>query len=77
VARHRPDLFDRATDLLFGICSHRPPLLFGHITDGAPVGALAELLAASVNPMVVGFSRSPAEIEGKPALIVELHWLPH
>jgi len=59
------ELFSRATDLLFNhslLNGH--PKFFGYITSSpAPVGALADLLAASVNPNVGANILSPMATE--------------
>jgi aromatic-L-amino-acid decarboxylase len=57
------------------------PRFFGYITaSAAPVGALADLLAAAVNPNVGGWQLSPmaSEIEGQSVRwIAELLGMPH
>lgn len=55
------ELFDRATDLLFKhSLFNGHPKFFGYITSSpAPIGALADLLAAAVNPNVGANILSP------------------
>jgi glutamate/tyrosine decarboxylase-like PLP-dependent enzyme len=59
------DLLDQATSLLFDhslFIGH--PKFWGYITSsGAPIGALADLLAAAVNPNVGAFVASPVATE--------------
>jgi glutamate/tyrosine decarboxylase-like PLP-dependent enzyme len=55
------DLFSRATDLLFNHSLYNGhPRFFGYITSSpAPIGALADLLGAAVNPNVGAHILSP------------------
>lgn len=55
------ELFDKTTDLLFGhSLFNGHPRFFGYITSSpAPIGALADLLAAAVNPNVGANVLSP------------------
>lgn len=63
------ELFDEAADLLFDhSLFNGHPRFWGYITaSAAPIGALADLLAATVNPNVGGFVASPiaSEIEAQ------------
>ena len=63
------ELFDEATDLLFGhSLFNGHPKFWGYITSSAaPIGILADLLAASVNPNVGAAALSPiaSEIEAQ------------
>ena len=58
-------LLEEAADLLFGHSLYNGhPRFFGYITSSAaPIGALGDLLAASVNPNCGGFSLSPMATE--------------
>lgn len=62
-------LLDRATDLLYAHSTFNGhPRFYGFITSSAaPLGALADLLASSVNPNVGGWDLSPiaSEIEAQ------------
>ena len=58
-------LFEQATQLLFEhSLFNGHPRFWGYITSSAaPIGALAEMLAATVNPNVGGFALSPMATE--------------
>jgi aromatic-L-amino-acid/L-tryptophan decarboxylase len=66
---HAEDLLRDIAPILFEHSLHNGhPRFFGYITaSAAPVGALADLLAAAVNPNVGGWQLSPiaSEIEGQ------------
>lgn len=59
------EVLDRATELLFDHSTFNGhPRFFGYITSSpAPVGMLADMLAAAVNPNVGGWSLSPMATE--------------
>jgi aromatic-L-amino-acid/L-tryptophan decarboxylase len=59
------DILNRAADALFaGSTLNGHPRFFGYITSSAtPIGALADLLAASVNPNVGAWALSPVATE--------------